>query len=88
MFVYTCDLDLITFYDQLVFVLRQNNLTYWSFDLPADKIPCYTASSSIPTKYQRVVITNQEKKGFSSQAKRFPSDICLVGNLTYIHVLC
>ncbi|XP_040909927.1 O(6)-methylguanine-induced apoptosis 2 [Toxotes jaculatrix] len=35
---------------------------------------------SIPTKYQRVVMTNQEKKGFSSQAKRFPSQVCLNDN--------
>lgn len=58
-----------------------------SFNLPADKIPGYTVSSSIPTKYQRVVITNQEKKGFSSRAKRFPSHICLVGNLPYMYLL-
>uniref|UniRef100_A0A3B4X1L3 Sperm-tail PG-rich repeat containing 1 n=1 Tax=Seriola lalandi dorsalis TaxID=1841481 RepID=A0A3B4X1L3_SERLL len=45
--------------------------------LPADKLQ---ASSSTPTKYQRVVITNQEKKGFSSQAKRFPSQVCLNDN--------
>uniref|UniRef100_UPI0037E9072D O(6)-methylguanine-induced apoptosis 2 n=1 Tax=Semicossyphus pulcher TaxID=241346 RepID=UPI0037E9072D len=38
-----------------------------------DKIPAHNVSSSIPTQCQRVVITNQEKKGFSSQAKRFPS---------------
>ncbi|XP_041812002.1 O(6)-methylguanine-induced apoptosis 2 [Chelmon rostratus] len=41
-----------------------------------DKIPADTVSSSIPTKYQRVVITNQEKKGFSCQAQRFPSRVC------------
>ncbi|XP_055368665.1 O(6)-methylguanine-induced apoptosis 2 isoform X3 [Betta splendens] len=45
-----------------------------------DKTPGYTVSSSIPTKYQRVVITNEEKKGFSSQAKRFSSHICLNEN--------
>ncbi|XP_044028893.1 O(6)-methylguanine-induced apoptosis 2 isoform X2 [Siniperca chuatsi] len=35
---------------------------------------------TIPTKYQRALITNQEKKGFSSQAKRFPSQVCLNEN--------
>ncbi|XP_051246484.1 O(6)-methylguanine-induced apoptosis 2 isoform X1 [Dicentrarchus labrax] len=40
-----------------------------------DKILGCTVPSSIPTKYQTVVITNQEKKGFSSQAKRFPSQV-------------
>ncbi|XP_038583905.1 O(6)-methylguanine-induced apoptosis 2 isoform X1 [Micropterus salmoides] len=45
-----------------------------------EKIPAYTVSSSIPTKYQKVVITNQEKKGFSSKAKRFPSQVCLNEN--------
>ncbi|XP_029023828.1 O(6)-methylguanine-induced apoptosis 2 isoform X2 [Betta splendens] len=45
-----------------------------------NKTPGYTVSSSIPTKYQRVVITNEEKKGFSSQAKRFSSHICLNEN--------
>jgi len=29
------------------------------------------AASSIPTKYQTVIISNEEKKGFSSQTKRF-----------------
>ncbi|KAJ3609001.1 hypothetical protein NHX12_023529 [Muraenolepis orangiensis] len=33
------------------------------------KVSGYT--SSIPTKYQTVVICNEEKKGFSSQSKRF-----------------
>ncbi|XP_034401643.1 O(6)-methylguanine-induced apoptosis 2 isoform X2 [Cyclopterus lumpus] len=37
-------------------------------------------SSSKPTKYQRMVIANQEKKGFSSQASRFTSHVCLNGN--------
>ncbi|XP_059206704.1 O(6)-methylguanine-induced apoptosis 2 isoform X2 [Centropristis striata] len=45
-----------------------------------NQIPAYTVSSSIPTKYQRVVITNQEKKGFSSQARRFPLQVCLSEN--------
>ncbi|XP_026205122.1 O(6)-methylguanine-induced apoptosis 2 isoform X2 [Anabas testudineus] len=44
------------------------------------KTPHLNASSSIPTKYQRVVITNEEKKGFSSQAKRFPSHTSLNEN--------
>ncbi|XP_042290766.1 O(6)-methylguanine-induced apoptosis 2 [Thunnus maccoyii] len=44
------------------------------------KIPDCSVSSSIPTKYQTVVIKNQEKKGFSSQAKRFPSQVCLNEN--------
>ncbi|XP_018540144.1 O(6)-methylguanine-induced apoptosis 2 isoform X2 [Lates calcarifer] len=39
-----------------------------------------SAAPSIPTKYQRVVITNQDKKGFSCQAKRFPSQFCLNDN--------
>ncbi|XP_070702946.1 O(6)-methylguanine-induced apoptosis 2 [Pempheris klunzingeri] len=42
-----------------------------------NQIPAVTFSSSIPTKYQRVVLTNTEKKGFSSQAKRFPPQVCL-----------
>ncbi|KAM8766459.1 O(6)-methylguanine-induced apoptosis 2 [Acanthopagrus schlegelii] len=33
--------------------------------------------ASIPSKYQRVVIITRKKKGFSSQAKRFPSQDCL-----------
>nr|XP_046272994.1 O(6)-methylguanine-induced apoptosis 2 isoform X2 [Scatophagus argus] len=41
--------------------------------LKKNNTPAYTVSPSIPTKYQRVLLTNQEKKGFSSQAKRFPS---------------
>ncbi|KAM7384573.1 hypothetical protein PAMA_011775 [Pampus argenteus] len=45
-----------------------------------EKIPDCSVSSSIPTKYQAVVIKNQEKKGFSSQAKRFPSQVCLNEN--------
>ncbi|XP_049891017.1 O(6)-methylguanine-induced apoptosis 2 [Epinephelus moara] len=44
------------------------------------KIPAYTVSSSIPTKYQTVVIPNEEKKGFLSQARRFPSQVCLNEN--------
>ncbi|KAL0961959.1 hypothetical protein UPYG_G00333900 [Umbra pygmaea] len=36
------------------------------------KIPGFT--SSIPTKYQTVVISNGDKKGFLSQAKRFISE--------------
>ncbi|XP_053189881.1 O(6)-methylguanine-induced apoptosis 2 [Scomber japonicus] len=44
------------------------------------KIPDGSVSSSIPTKYQTVVIQNQEKKGFSSQAKRFPSQVSLNEN--------
>ncbi|KAM9340210.1 O(6)-methylguanine-induced apoptosis 2 [Symphorus nematophorus] len=43
-------------------------------------IPTYNVSSTIPTKYQRVVIKNEEKKGFSSQARRFPSQVCLNEN--------
>ncbi|XP_026156509.1 O(6)-methylguanine-induced apoptosis 2 isoform X2 [Mastacembelus armatus] len=45
-----------------------------------NKIPAYTISSSIPTKYQSVVITNQEKKGFLSQTRRFHSHVCLNEN--------
>ncbi|KAK2830627.1 hypothetical protein Q5P01_018558 [Channa striata] len=41
--------------------------------LKKNKTQDYNSSASIPTKYQRVVITNPEKRGFSSQAKRFPS---------------
>lgn len=33
-----------------------------------------TASSSIPTKYQTIVVDNSDKKGFLSQAKRFQPD--------------
>ncbi|XP_067351991.1 O(6)-methylguanine-induced apoptosis 2 isoform X2 [Channa argus] len=40
----------------------------------------YTSPPSIPTKYQRMVVTNHEKKGFSCQAKRFPSTISLNEN--------
>ncbi|XP_041739543.1 O(6)-methylguanine-induced apoptosis 2 isoform X3 [Coregonus clupeaformis] len=36
------------------------------------KLPGYI--SSIPTKYQTVVISNEDKKGFLSQAKRFLSE--------------
>jgi len=45
-------------------------------DLTADAIP---VSSSMATKDQRMVIANQEKKGFSSQARRFTTQVCLVG---------
>ncbi|XP_029919268.1 O(6)-methylguanine-induced apoptosis 2 [Myripristis murdjan] len=41
------------------------------------KIPCSSGSPSIPTKYQAVVINNEEKKGFSSQTKRFPLSLHL-----------
>ncbi|XP_071356729.1 O(6)-methylguanine-induced apoptosis 2 isoform X2 [Trachinotus anak] len=42
-----------------------------------NKIP---ASSSKPTTKQRAVTANQEKKGFSSKAQRFPSQVCLNDN--------
>nr|XP_020453362.1 O(6)-methylguanine-induced apoptosis 2 isoform X3 [Monopterus albus] len=45
-----------------------------------NKIPAYTVSSSIPTNYETVMIKNEEKKGFSSQTKRFPSYVCLNEN--------
>ncbi|XP_071381458.1 O(6)-methylguanine-induced apoptosis 2 [Centroberyx affinis] len=44
------------------------------------KIPGYNVTSSIPTTYQTVVISNEEKKGFSSQTKRFLSQVCLNEN--------
>ncbi|XP_030003626.1 O(6)-methylguanine-induced apoptosis 2 [Sphaeramia orbicularis] len=40
------------------------------------KIPASSVAPSIPSKYDRVVVSNQEKKGFSSQTKRFPAHIC------------
>ncbi|KAI3358774.1 hypothetical protein L3Q82_015174, partial [Scortum barcoo] len=52
---------------------------YRGFD-KTDKIPVCRVSSSLPRGYQRVVITNQEKKGFLSQAMRFPSQVCLKEN--------
>ena len=51
------------------------------FDLTSDKT---LASSSMATKYQRVATTNQEKKGFSSQAKRFSTQLRPVGDLTLL----
>ncbi|MCI4381476.1 hypothetical protein PGIGA_G00252200 [Pangasianodon gigas] len=36
---------------------------------------CFTFSSSIPTKYQTVIISNVERKGFGSQAKRFTHSV-------------
>ncbi|XP_054462386.1 O(6)-methylguanine-induced apoptosis 2 [Anoplopoma fimbria] len=48
--------------------------------LNKNKISATSVSSSMPTKYQRVVITNHEKKGFASQARRFPSQVCLNEN--------
>ncbi|XP_060915769.1 O(6)-methylguanine-induced apoptosis 2 [Labrus mixtus] len=39
-----------------------------------------TVSSSVPAKHQRVVIINPEKKGFSSQAKRFHPQATLTEN--------
>lgn len=42
--------------------------------------PAYTFSSSIPVTYQQLVIPKLEKKGFSSQARRFPPQICLDEN--------
>ncbi|XP_051811748.1 O(6)-methylguanine-induced apoptosis 2 isoform X2 [Acanthochromis polyacanthus] len=43
--------------------------------LNKNKIPA--VSPSIPSKYQTVVIINDEKKGFLSQTRRFPSQLCL-----------
>ncbi|XP_028255942.1 O(6)-methylguanine-induced apoptosis 2 [Parambassis ranga] len=40
-----------------------------------DNIPSYTVSCSIPTKYQRKMTSNEEKKGFSSQTKRFSKQV-------------
>lgn len=37
-------------------------------------------------KYQTAVTTHQEMKGFSSQAKRFTSQVSLVGSLTKVTV--
>ncbi|XP_070841470.1 O(6)-methylguanine-induced apoptosis 2 [Chaetodon trifascialis] len=45
-----------------------------------DEIPSYAVSSSVTTKYQRATTRNHEKKGFSSQAQRFPSQVCLNEN--------
>ncbi|KAM3596826.1 uncharacterized protein V6R79_021378 [Siganus canaliculatus] len=42
-----------------------------------ENIPVYTGSSLVPTKYQGLVIKSQQNKGFSSQVKRFPSQIYL-----------
>ncbi|KAM6903143.1 LOW QUALITY PROTEIN: O(6)-methylguanine-induced apoptosis 2 [Lycodopsis pacificus] len=50
------------------------------FNVNKHMIPVYTVSPSIPTKYQCVVISNEEKKGFSSQTRRFPSHVCLSEN--------
>lgn len=49
-------------------VLMKNNI--WNFlgPRPADK------TASIPTRYQIVVKNNTDKKGFSSQTKRFISE--------------
>uniref|UniRef100_A0A672HL08 Sperm-tail PG-rich repeat containing 1 n=1 Tax=Salarias fasciatus TaxID=181472 RepID=A0A672HL08_SALFA len=41
------------------------------------------SAPSIPTKYQTVLIPKQEKKGFSSQAKRFPSPSDSPGPASY-----
>ncbi|XP_031730603.1 O(6)-methylguanine-induced apoptosis 2 [Anarrhichthys ocellatus] len=49
------------------------------FNVNKHVIPA-TVSPSIPTKYQCVVISNEEKKGFSSQTRRFPSQVCLSEN--------
>ena len=65
------------------YVTHIRRSSYIYFFLLEKKIPDGSVSSSIPTKYQTVVIQNQEKKGFSSQAKRFPSQVSLVGNLTF-----
>ncbi|XP_034564076.1 O(6)-methylguanine-induced apoptosis 2 [Notolabrus celidotus] len=46
----------------------------------SDEIPAHTVSSSIPTKHQRMVKTNQEKKGFLSQSQRFPANASLRDN--------
>lgn len=43
-------------------------------------------ASSIPAKYQTVIISNEEKKGFSSQARRFEEYlVSLIHNLTPQH---
>ena len=36
------------------------------------------ATTSIPTKYQTIVTSNSDKKGFSAQAKRFTNDYYMV----------
>ncbi|XP_075867397.1 O(6)-methylguanine-induced apoptosis 2 isoform X2 [Nelusetta ayraudi] len=41
------------------------------------QIPYYSVASSIPTKYQRLVITNHEPVGFSTQSKKFTSQLLL-----------
>ncbi|KAM6958797.1 O(6)-methylguanine-induced apoptosis 2 [Aplochiton taeniatus] len=41
---------------------------------------CKHPGSSIPTKYQTVVISSEERKGFCSQAKRFSTEDCQNGN--------
>ena len=39
------------------------------------------ATTSIPTKYQTIVTSNADKKGFSCQAKRFSDDYYMVNNI-------
>lgn len=42
-------------------------------------------TSSIPVKYQTVVISNEEKKGFCSKSKRFLSEDSLVSKQPTLH---
>ncbi|XP_029299702.1 O(6)-methylguanine-induced apoptosis 2 isoform X2 [Cottoperca gobio] len=62
-------------HDQIYRLSACTRNMYRGFD--KNTIPAYTVSSPLPT---RVVIQNQEIKGFSSQTRRFPSQVCLKEN--------
>ena len=43
------------------------------------------ASSSIPSKYQTIVVDNSERKGFLSRAKRFQELVAVVRKFAHLH---
>lgn len=48
-----------------------------------------TANSSIPSKYQTVVISNSDKKGFGGTSKRFNYDanvVMIINNFRSLHI--
>ncbi len=44
------------------------------------------ASSSIPSKYQTIVVDNSERKGFLSRARRFQELQAVVRKFTYFNI--
>lgn len=47
-----------------------------------EQISFYSVAPLIPIRYQRLVMANKEAVGFSTQAKRFTTQLILVRNLS------